>query len=67
MPKSYKYDDFEFCGTLVDENAKCYFVDDGMNRVAIPKSMVRRMRRASGDYNWILIIPYWLAQEKGIV
>ena len=68
MTNSFKYSDFEFCGALDGENSKCYFVDDGKNTVTIPKSQVRRMRKAAGGGNdWILIIPYWLAQERGIV
>jgi len=68
MPEPFKYSDFEFCGRLADESPKCYFVEDGINTVPIPKSQVRRMRKAAGgDNNWILTIPYWMAREKGIV
>jgi hypothetical protein len=68
MVDLFKYSDFEFGGELVDENPKCYFVEDGINQVPIPKSQVRKMRRADGGGdNWIFTIPYWLAKEKGIV
>lgn len=68
MPDLFKYSDFEFCGTLADENPKCWFINDGnKENVPIPKSQVRSMRRIDCTDDWILTIPLWLAQEKGIV
>jgi hypothetical protein len=67
MPDLFKYSDFEFCGILANENPKCWFVNDGKEEIPIPKNQVRHMRRVGRTDDWILTIPLWLAQEKGIV
>jgi hypothetical protein len=67
MADLFKYSDFEFGGTLVNENTKTYFIDDGIQVIPIPKNQVRKMRRVGRTDDWLLTIPNWLAKDRGIV
>ncbi len=56
----------EFAGELRSETDKAWFVFDGIETIAIPKSQVKSLRKIN-DADAILEIPYWLAKKKGIV
>ncbi len=57
----------EFCGELRAETPKCWFIFDGINTVPVPKSQVKKMCLMPNNIDCILIIPEWLAKEKGII
>jgi hypothetical protein len=67
MPETYRKSDVEFCGTLANETPKCWFVNDGKEDIAIPKSQVLKMRQLGNSYHFVLTIPHWLAEKKGII
>lgn len=61
-------DPVEFCGELKHETEHAYLIYDGSHEVWIPKSQVQEIRkldRQGVDYE--VIIPEWLAIEKGII
>jgi len=61
-------DPVEFCGEIKHETDFAYLVYDGANEVWIPKSQVQECRQLSGKSNdYELIIPEWLAKNKGII
>jgi hypothetical protein len=66
MPNLFAHSEFELAGTLADENLKNYFIDDGAERIRIPKSQVRNMRLVGRPADYVLTIPYWLAKDRGI-
>jgi hypothetical protein len=56
----------KFCGTVAHESEKSLFIWDGIEEVQIPKSQIFLKRVIRGK-DCELIIPEWLAVDKGIV
>jgi hypothetical protein len=55
----------EFCGRLLDESERSWFVFDGVEKIQIPKSQAK-LRRVRGD-DYEITIPEWLARDRGII
>jgi len=57
---------YEFCCDIVRETSDAYLVSDGENEYWIPRSQVKSENQI-GNNEYELIIPEWLANEKGII
>ena len=61
-------DPVEFCGEIRHETDFAYLVYDGVNEVWIPKSQIQECRQINTKGNdFEIIIPEWLAIEKGVI
>ena len=52
---------FDLAAELVHETEKAYYLDDGMNKAWVAKSLVER--NDDGTFT----MPEWLAMEKGFI
>ena len=52
---------YDFAGRLMGETDAAYLVDDGEQKVWLPKS------QTDHDGDGTFTVPQWLAEEKGLV
>lgn len=60
---------FEFCAELKWETKGAYKLFDGAHEVWVPKSKVKlkKLRTTDGVDDVSVVMPLWLAREKGVV
>jgi hypothetical protein len=66
MSMQRSFDDVDFCAEMRRETERAVLMFDGTNEIWIPRSMIKGIRRIR-DYDYELVIPQWLAKEKGII
>ena len=56
----------DFIAEMKHETEYAYLFFDGLNKIWIAKSQIITMTRLKGR-DWEISVPYWVAEEKGII
>jgi len=56
----------EFCAAIAWETEMCYILEDGVNKINLPKSLCLKKRQIK-DSDYEFTVPEWWAFQEGVI